>query len=591
MEGSKIPTINPIVVPTKAPGTLFTALTGGDQTLNIRWLTATDPAFYEVLNRPLADITVRQLVVAKAVDNLQYRLGSQTLFPFIIQPKVSSGTLQTDVPIGWIWDLTISLPSKWENVRLARLFRDGGVNSSTEGYTGAIKALFTANIVNSVTETFILIAEYIIQSDQTYQVVKLEAATDDEAPGQAINPNESQTVTGFITFRTLNTDLEVNRLFFDLLAPSDVTTGTMLIPEIYDIVDSPGASTTIVDDFSPIPISHGTGMLTESAYTLIPQLDTSVDTWLGTFNYPFDSSVTRMSSDGVVVPKNLFKEFNIVAPAGDQPTGDTSGLNYVVWLSKVELVGASLNIMRFYFSTYNITDDDPETTPVEFGILDIPRESNYNEILEIHTTGNLLLETGTDSSLFNQQFGRGHVSLASIWNSPTTIVDDFFSSLTLLPISNRNATVFSQSAARISSYGISRISKYSPTKGQSNALRGSTAVGTTGLHKYRTNPINPSDSNRFVSEADQGEGIQIDLEGFSGVTPIPAIERYGYTGSLTHRVVRLIVNTTELGNDQNIYVNQIEPRLKILLGRDPIFGDFWYNGTRLFFYNGDTWVG
>ena len=232
MEGSKIPTINPIVVPTKAPGTLFTALTGGDQTLNIRWLTATDPAFYEVLNRPLADITVRQLVIAKAVDNLQYRLGSQTLFPFIIQPKVSSGTLQTDVPIGWVWDLTISMPSKWENVRLARLFREGGSNNPTEGYSGTIKAIFAANIINSVTETFILMAEYNINSDQTYQVAKLEAATDYETPGQAINPNESQTVTGFITFRTLNADLEVNRAFFDLLAPGEVTSGTMLLPEI-----------------------------------------------------------------------------------------------------------------------------------------------------------------------------------------------------------------------------------------------------------------------------------------------------------------------------------------------------------------------
>lgn len=593
MEGGPIPTINPIVVPTKSPGTLFTALAGGDQTLNVRWLTATDPAFYEVLNRPLADIVVRQLVVAKAVDNLQYRLGSQTLFPFIIQPKVGSGEIQADVPIGWLWDITISLPSKWENVRLARLIREGGQNSTTEGYTGIIKAIFTATLESTVNEVFVLMADYQINSDLTYQVVRLVPVTDEVVPNYAINPNEAQTVTGFVTFRTLDTDLEINRLFLDLLAPGEVTGSLSLIPAVYDIVDSPGASTTIVDDFSPVPVSHGTGMLTESAYTLIPQLDSNVDTWLDTFNYPFDSSASRLSADGIVIPKNLFKEFSIMAPGSDQATGDTTGLAYPVWISRIELIGASQNVLRFYFSTYNVTDTDPDQTPIEFGTLDLPRDGSYNQIFEIKTTGNLLLETGTDSTLFNQQFGRGHVALASIWNAPTTDIEDFFTSFLSLPISNNYSTVFSISASRISSFGVSRISKYSPTIGQAEALRGSTGYGLTGLHAFRTNPKNPSDNNRYVMEADQGEGIQIDLEDprFGGITPIPAIERYGYTGSLSHRIVRLIVNTTELGTDANIYANQIEPRLKILLGRDPVFGDFWYNGTRLFFYNGDTWVG
>ena len=87
------------MVPTKSPGTLFTALTGGDDTLNIRWLVATDPAMYEVLNRPIADVVVRQLVLAKAVDNLQIRLGHQTLFPYLVQPKISYGTTEVDIPI------------------------------------------------------------------------------------------------------------------------------------------------------------------------------------------------------------------------------------------------------------------------------------------------------------------------------------------------------------------------------------------------------------------------------------------------------------------------------------------------------------
>jgi len=591
LEDGPIPTINPIVVPTKAPGTLFTALTGGDITLNIRWLTATDPAFYEVLNRPLADITVRQLVIAKAVDNLQYRLGSQTLFPFIIQPKVTSGALQTDVPIGWIWDLTISMPSKWEKVRLARLIRENGTNDTTAGYTGTIRALFTASIAGSPQETYILMAEYQINSDLTYQISRLEYVPDSEVPGEAINQNESQTVTGFITFRTLDTDLEVNRAFLDLLAPSELTSGGSMLSATYDIVDSQGGSVTATDDYSPIAVTHGTGMLTESAYSLIPQLDSNIDTWLDTFNYPFDSSATRMSADGILIPKNIFKEFNIIAPGSDEPTGDITGLNYPVWINKVELVGASQNTLRFYFSTYNVTDDAASTTPVEFGILDLSRDFSYNDIVAIQTVNNLLMADGTDQVLFNQQFGRGHVALASVWNAPTSEIDNFFTQFQTLPIANNFSTVFSIGATRISSFGVSRISKYSPTIGQSEAMRGSTGSGLTGLHKYRINALNPSDTNRFVTEADQGLGLQIDLESIQGITPISAIERFGSTGSLNHRICKLIVNTTELGNDPNVYTNQIEPRLKILLGRDPIFGDFWYNGTRLFFYNGDTWVG
>ena len=101
-------------MPTKSPGTLFSSLTGGDQTLNIRWLTATAPAFYEVLNRPLADLAVRQLVMAKAIDTITLTQGHTNLYPYVIQPLVSSGTTEVDVPIRWIWDMHASLPKKWE---------------------------------------------------------------------------------------------------------------------------------------------------------------------------------------------------------------------------------------------------------------------------------------------------------------------------------------------------------------------------------------------------------------------------------------------------------------------------------------------
>ncbi|GAG34935.1 unnamed protein product, partial [marine sediment metagenome] len=60
------------------------------------------------------------------------------------------------------------------------------------------------------------------------------------------------------------------------------------------------------------------------------------------------------------------------------------------------------------------------------------------------------------------------------------------------------------------------------------------------------------------------------------------------TGGLAHRTVRLVVN----GNGtSHTYDTDILPRLRALLGRDPEFGDFWYDGTRLKFFNGDTWQG
>jgi len=82
-----MPTISPALVPTVTPGNLFDRLTQ-DTTLNIRWLTATDPVLFEALNRPMADIALRQLIIAKAVDALQLRLSFQNLFPFLITTKV-----------------------------------------------------------------------------------------------------------------------------------------------------------------------------------------------------------------------------------------------------------------------------------------------------------------------------------------------------------------------------------------------------------------------------------------------------------------------------------------------------------------------
>lgn len=577
------------MVPTKAPGTIFSSLTGGDSTLNIRWLVAADPAYYEALNRPLADLAVRQLVIAKAVDNLQLRLGSQALFPYIIQPRISSGTNEVDVPLSWIWDMHASMPKKWENLRLAKIKRIAGDNDPTTGYSGWLRLIFTANVINSTVEAAIFQADYFIDSSLSYQKSRLVVV---ETPEESavINSGELETVAGFIEFRTLDLTLEDNQAFLDLLAPPSDTTdadsdGFYDNPSIYELTDSVPGGTAVTDDLSLLSISHGTGLLTDSAWNAIPQLDSDIQSWLTSLNYPFDVTANRTSTTGIVIPSGLFREFDLTAPAGDQPTGDSSGTFYPVWISRIERIGTGSSQLRFFFATYNVTDTEsdgtPSTEPVEFASLDLLSSYTDGEIVAITPIDDLLLQTGTGGE-FQQHFGRGHVVLSSLWDGTTTDVADFFNYFDAI-VDSPADTEFAQVSTRLSSFGLSRVPKYTPTIGQSRALNGSTS--------RRATPIAPSYDNRFVTEQDQGQGDQIDLEAESGITPQTAIDRYGYSGSLCHKVVKLVVNANLLGTDPDYYDNEILPRLVILLGREPIFGDEWYNGTRFMKFNGSTWQG
>jgi len=109
-----MPTIYPNLVPTVLPGNLFSSFVN-DQSLSIRWITKNDPVMFEVSNRPIADTVIRQLILAKAVDQINLRLGHQALFPFIMQTKIISGTSLIDIPLSWIWDMNVALPEKWED--------------------------------------------------------------------------------------------------------------------------------------------------------------------------------------------------------------------------------------------------------------------------------------------------------------------------------------------------------------------------------------------------------------------------------------------------------------------------------------------
>lgn len=583
-----MPVINPSLVPTIAPGGIFTALTT-DDTLNIRWLTATDPVFYEVLNRPHADIVLRQLILAKALDTLSASLGKQTIFPFIIQPKIASGSGDIDVPQNWIWDIHMSLPKKWENLRLAKIKRVSGSNDGSDGYTGVLRLIFTGTEEGSAVETALLYADFTIDSTLTYQLVRMAVVTAVEE-STPISPSESETVAGFCIFRTLDTtDLTIQNFLDTVEPPTDISDldsdGEFDNPAVYELIDStPGDP---AGDFAATPVSHGTGMLLDSAWNAIPPLDSDIQSWVNAFNYPYDADANRTSTTGVIIPLGMFREFDISVPAGDQPTGDVSGTFYPVWVSRIERTDDTSNDLRFYFATHNVTDTDtggtPSTEPVEFATLDLSRDMAAGEIVDIMPISNLKLATGADATLFGQHFGRGHVVLSSVWGATSTAIDDFFDAFALISDDPPDMD-FTLAGTRLSSFALSRVPKYSPTIGQAQALFGTAARFTT--------PVNPSWTNRFVNEKDEGLGNQIDMEAQPGIDPNSAIERFGNAATSIRHCVKLIVDSTQVDDsDTTFYDNEVLPRLRILFGRDPIFGDMWYNGTRFMFYNGNTWQG
>lgn len=578
-----MPTIDPDLVPTVNPGDIFDNFTV-DSSYNIRWLTGTDPAYYEILNRPTTDVVYRQLVIAKALDNLNTTLGYQALFPFVIPPLVTDGSSALNVPIRIFWDFHVSLPIDWINLRLARIDRlDGSNSGDTEGtgdvsddYTGTLRFIFTAQQYNSgtsSTEIALFYADYTIDSDLTYQRVRISIATAATAPGfTPVGSSGSATIDGEIIFRTLDTTSSTNSNFLDLLAPGTSATE-------YEIMDSD----TTDPDHSSTSLSHGTGLLTSSAFNLITPVDSDPSVWLESFNYPFSISASRTSNDSsaITIPTAMFREFNITAPAGDAPSNDSTGANFPVWISKIVNEGNSTDpvTLKFYFSTSAIDTSSSEDVDVEFATLTLDDSMIAGQIVSIVPNNDLF--NSETSSGFMQDFGKGHVVLSENWGITSGNIDSFFSNFSALINATSTAT-FGQSATRIGSRGISRVPKYSPTSGQSAALAGTSADFTT--------PIYPSSTNKYVTEKDEGQGNVTDLDNATGNSH-DAIDKYGYKATNIHKLIYLAIDPEKTDDDEDFYTTYALPRLRILLGRDPIFGDEWYNGQRFMKFNGSNWIG
>ena len=568
--------IPPSVIPLIPPGELFNRLSS-DSTINIRWLTAADPAYFDAINRPIVDVAVRQFIIAKSVDQLGLRLGHLSLFPFLIPPRLVTGSgTQVDLPLAWIWDLHASMPQKWEYVRLAKIKRLNGTNGSA-GYTGRLQLIFTAQVKGSINEVSVYSAEYTIDSPLTYQISRIHVPTIAEEP-VVVDPSESSTIDGFIEFRTLDTTDPGVQTFLDSLVPGP-------IPTTYEIADNlPGGSAG--DDYSLTSIPHGTGLLTSSASNLIPAMESDPNVWLESFNHPFRINASRTSttptSAPIMIPKGLFYEFDVCAPASDQPTGDTTGKYSPVWVNRIVRVDPGANDIKFIFATFNTTDQS-STMPIEFAELLLSRTMVANTVLEIVPIDNLLLATGSAIDKFMQGFGKGHVVLSSKWGGSTSEIEQFFDSLVPI-IDDPPAAVFLQESTILSSFAISRNPKTVPTYGEAEALKGSTA--------RRATPVYPSETNRYVNEQDRGKGDTVDFNA-QAIPPNVDIERYGFKGGLVRRFVTLIVNAAGTNHD---YSTNILPRLRILLGGDPVAGDQWFDGVRIktFVETGDgpgVWIG
>jgi hypothetical protein len=379
---------------------------------------------------------------------------------------------------------------------------------------------------------------------------------------------EVATIGGSIIFKTADvTDTEVDA-FLDLVTP-----GT---PGMYEIADSVGGTGS--ESFQIASMEYGTGLITSGGYNAMTDLGSDPANWLEAFNYPFDITVTQMSSDDLtkVISKGMFSDFDICAPTSDQPTGDVTGEFFPVWISKIEKIADAPGTLVLYFSTYSIQQPG---TAVEFATMTLLDTYVAGRIVEITPEDHLYTQqTGTDATWF-QEFGRGHAQLSGSWGAAGGGFATFF---TQFPSIAGLDTVFdfSLTHTRVSSFGLSRVPQYSPTAGQADALTGTSARLTT--------PAHPADANRYVTELDEGAGNSIDLDLAIGSSN-SAIAQFGNAATRSHKLIKLIIDTTE--EDDTLYVDEILPRLTILLGRAPIFGDQWYNGTRFLWHNGDSWVG
>lgn len=574
-----MPTIDPNLIPTVNPGSLFYVLTSNNS-LAIRWMTQADPHYFDVYNRPVADIAVRQLIIAKSLDQVGLRLSHQGLFPFLVSPTVDINTSKISLPISWIWDCHVSLKDSYRTLRLSKIIRINGSNNPSNpsnptsgSYTGTIRLVFTGMPISGSSEVGLFYVDYVIDSTLSFQVSYIVPCTTAEF-NPSISTTEHQTIAGYIVMRTLDTVTE--SAFIDSIAPS-ISDGSQVD---YEISDTVIGGSGVEGDYTFPSVVHGTGMLVPSAYNLVPPMGVDYSSILNALNYPWRVGANLDSIDGtstgnVAIPVGMFSQFMLAAPVGDRDPAIED--NFPVFCTRIRRLDSLANKIEFIFSTYNTIIGSNNKELIEFASLTLTRGSLPGTIVEIVPFNNLRNNTSPDWEIFFQNFGSGYVILSDTWTISTSI-ESFFD--TFLQIINEPADRLFN--AQLGEFALHRTPMQIPTLGESSALAGSTA--------RRLNPINPSDKNRYVCESDQGIGDQVDFVA-AGFTENSDIDNVGYVGSLLCRSITLRVNSA---NDANFnYDSDILPRLQKLLGRLPIHRDEWFDGVVWKRFDGlsGTWIG
>ena len=571
-----MPTIDPNLIPTVNPGSLFHLLSTNNS-LAIRWLTAADPHYFDVYNRVAADIAVRQLIIARSVDQVGLRLSHQNLFPFLVSPTVDISTSKISLPTSWLWDCHVSLKDSYRSLRLAKIIRLNGLNGSG-GHTGTFRLVFTGIPIGGSSEIGLFYVDYKIDSTLSFQISYVIPCTASEF-NPSIPTTEYKTIAGYIMFRTLDT--EIDAAFLDALAPS-IATSTVTAGEWaqYELSDTVVGGTGVEGDYTFPSSIHGTGILVASAYNLVPPVGVDYSSILNALNYPWRvganlGSIEGSSTGNIMIPVGMFSQFMLAAPVGNRDTAIED--NYPVICTRMRRLDSSANKIEIIFSTYNTILNDTSKEMIEFASLTLTRGSLPGTIVEIVPSNNLRNNADSDWQLNYQNFGSGYVMLSDTWTTSNEI-ESFFD--TFLQIINEPADRLFN--AQLGEFALHRTPSQIPTLGESAAMAGSTS--------RRLNPIHPSDKNRFVCESDQGLGDKVDFVE-AGFSENNDIDNIGYTGCLLNRTITLKVNSA---NDANFdYDADILPRLRKLLGRDAIHGDTWFDGIVWTRFDGisGAWIG
>lgn len=576
-----MPSVDPNLVPCVNPGSVFFTLTTND-TLLVRWVEARDPHYFDTYNRPMADLLLRQLIIAKSLDQVGLRLSHQSVFPFLVPCTLDVDTSTVGLPVSWIWDSHVSVPDVWgcsatcqnPGLRLIQILRRGTNDPTSSEFTGTMRLVFGGVREGGSELTAIYYADYVVDSSLSFQIVPVVDATESNVLfSPTVDGSEHELTTGYVVFRTLDQVVESD--FFESVAPN-ITSDEWAV---YEVSDTPPGGSSVDGDFAFASVEHGTGVLVPSAYNLVTPVGVDEAAVLGAINYPWRvgtnlTSINSTTGDNITIPSGLFSQFMIQAPYGDRDC-QTNEDNFPVICTRIRRLDANANDLQFFFSTYNAIVGSTSTQLIDFATLTLNRNNLRGDLIEIVPQNNLLNNSDPEWQNFHQEFGSGFVILSGLWDSSTTI-DGFFDSFlgVLDEPADRNYE------AVLNEFAVHRTPRTVQTIGQALAAQGSTA--------RLLDPIHPSDTNRNVMEADQGEGDVVDFiqEGFD---ENPDICNTGNTGSLAHRIVTLKINSS---NDTNFtYDDDILPRLKRLFGRDPIFGDEWYDGTVFKKFNGETWLG